>query len=817
MLRLQRLTLLAAACLCCSFSFAQSGTFINQDQVVACPGGTFCSLNNGNNWQYNHDPGTPGSITTMSTALDTVCSPDNLSRRFDISGASSNAGFIAHVSGGTLQEVPNATQFIWTVPFCLSDTSHLVNFEFDMNQIQGASSPIAGQTMIFGVQCDGTSGTWDVTSYSSGSHWPHTDQACPPHSAWTANTRHIFYAIANRDAVGNIYYQGASFDGTFTAFTCSGAPCIESSHAALGWSPDGGFVMNVQQDMDSSTGYAWSLWIDEVSLQYSQDVYFGPSAAGQGTGTDCTDALAYSDATYGWNAALNWNPGATLHVCPGTYGLSANSTVMTQAGNGTAGQSITIHGEPGGELIKEPYFPSAGAFNFQNASYLTIDGGTPCGDSVTACNFVIQASLNGTSGGVCPGGTCTTQNTAIGVNAYNCNNCELKNLGVYDLYDHTSASDTVVDATEVSAIYMGGANVLIHDSRYHDVGWAVAMNASTGSSNDQFYNLEIYRMSHGFAVGAPTGVTISNLFAYNLHLHDLANWGTSGTCSPNPCNAYHLAYFHAFSTGTGKIQNLYLHDSLFDGSLPNCCVTGHVFLEGSASGTPWTDATGTAFLWNNIFTSNVDNSNGIVYIGNGSGHKVINNTIIGPNAGGNGACLVFQTNALLITAENNVMEGCTAAIYGTAGSTYSLIDYNTYANSSGGNPTWQFGANSATTLSAWQAACSCDSHSQAQLGSALANLTSEGVPSAGFIGARWGNNLGTLATGNLASLASDTGAGNTHTPMARPASGTCSAPGSSAICWDTGAYNSPFVPPSNIPVAPASAMFADLNFSALIQ
>lgn len=532
------------------------------------------------------------------------------------------------------------------------------------------------------------------------------------------------------------------------------------------------------------------------------DIYFANAATGADNGLNCANAHAVLSGTNGASVVGNQVAGNNLYLC-GFINPTANTVLITMNASGSSGNPISIKAAPGGALIQESWVPTSGIIKTNGQSWITIDGGTPCGNGLTACNLVIQATLNGSAGGTCLGGTCTTQNNAIGINALACANCEFKNLEISHLYDHTVFTDVTVDATQVNAIYFGGANILIHDNLFHDIGWTMAMVATGGSDANQFYNNEIYRMSHGFAMGAPSGVTINSMFIYNNHLHDMANWGTN-------TDAYHLTGIHLFSTPTGKIQNVYIYNNLMNGISGTCCVTGWMFLESSLSGgTPWTDATGTAYIWNNIVYSNVDNTVGIVFVGDGTGHQIFNNTIIGPNAGGNGACLSFQDSALLVTIENNVIEGCTSLVNGSSNSTISTIDYNTYANASGGNPFWQFHGGNATTLAAWRTACSCDVHSQAQLGSALANLTNNGVPSAGFIGIQWGTNLGGTATGNLLSLQNDTGAGNTHTPVARPVTAACVTQGVTVACWDDGAYQ--FVQVMNSTPAPAPKMFASLN------
>lgn len=500
--------------------------------------------------------------------------------------------------------------------------------------------------------------------------------------------------------------------------------------------------------------------------------YIAASAGTFSGGSVCNGHTAMTPAT--WNSTSE-SAGDISYIC-GALTASANGTILTFGWSGSSGNPITLIFDTGATL-KAPYFGSThGAIDGNGHTFLVVDGGAPCGVTGVSCNGIIQNTLNGTSGGSCPGGTCTNQQGTTGIQFIGSANSEIKNVGVYDLYDHTSSSDSVVDVTQVNAVQFGGANILIHDSKFHDLGWALLQNAASGGSGLQIYNNEIYNMAHGMAVGAPPSVTISSVAIYNNHLHDMGNWGTG------VADTYHLTGVHGFSTAPGKIQNLYLHDNLFDGTLGSCCITGWVFLEASDSGTPWTDSTGTAFAWNNVFYADLDVPNGIVYIGDGTAHEFWNNTIIGPNGGNNGACLVFHTSATSVSIQNNTIEGCTTLVNGVSSSTFSVIDYNIYGKASGGNPQWQFGAANATSLSAWKTACSCDAHSLAQspLTSAIADISlTTGRPSTGYAGALAGTNLSTSATGNLASLANDSSAGGTYVPVARP---------TGATAWDMGAF-----------------------------
>jgi hypothetical protein len=485
-----------------------------------------------------------------------------------------------------------------------------------------------------------------------------------------------------------------------------------------------------------------------VTSSKANDIYVAQSAAAAPSGTNCGGARGVSTLS-----SADWSPGNTIHLC-GTFTGGAGSTLITAQGSGTSGNPITILFEAGATLSAPYWSSSGGAINVSGRSFIAIDGGS---------NGIIQNTANGTG--------LAYQATTTAIYAQNCQNCEFKNLTIQNLYVHTSPSDTAVDTQQVNCIQFYGSNMLIHDNVMHDAGWCLYQNYHS-DANVQIYNNHIYNMSHGvWAAGA--AYIVSSEYIYNNHFGSMANWGTGST------DAYHLTVIHAANGSGGKIQNMYIYNNLFDGSLGTCCITGHIFLESSLEGTPWTDATGTAYIWNNVLIADLDIPNGLFTIGEGMNHQIYNNTLIGPNAGNNGIALQL-IHTQNVTIENNVIEGFTQLIGSPNGASYATIDYNTYGWSSGGNPSFQYGSKEATNLASWQSICGCDAHSTASLGGLLTGLSATtGVPSIGFPGISAGTNLTSLATGALASLASDTGAGDQHTPVQRPSSGP----------WDIGAYD----------------------------
>lgn len=505
-------------------------------------------------------------------------------------------------------------------------------------------------------------------------------------------------------------------------------------------------------------------------------------------------------------------------AAPNIYaGCGVFSTALSFPNSGSAGNLITFLFENNADFSAAHWPSATGAINLNGKSFILIDGNNHAG--------IIENTANGTG--------LANQVNSTGIQANGSHDIEIRGLTIRNLYVHTLATDITVDAQQVNCIQYQGSNVLIHDNTFNDVGWCLYQNY-TADSGVQIYNNTFTNYAHGIVCAG------ANFIQSDIRIHDnifgsMANWNTN-------VDQYHLAGIHCYNGSGGKTQNAYIYNNSFNGSFGTCCITGWIFLEGGTGGgaTPWTDATGTAYLWNNIFIANIDVPNGLVTVSRGTNHVIYNNTFVGPNAGNNGVCLELATGPTNLIIENNVIEGCTQFIKAVdAGSTFATIDYNSYANTAGGNPFWQFLTHTGSTLASWQSACSCDSHSFANVGSVntsgtavtyssgqnfsqvgagpivingtaftistvnsntsitlttsagtltnqpysapLKNFSqSTGLPTSALsqvIGA--GLNLSSLATGNLATLQSDTTLGNTRSPNTRPPLGL--------IPWATGA------------------------------
>jgi len=511
--------------------------------------------------------------------------------------------------------------------------------------------------------------------------------------------------------------------------------------------------------------------LSTFAFSSAADIYITPDGSSQGVCTTSPHNPSWFNSSGNWGSGSSQiGAGTVVHLC-GKFTGSSGAQFLVVQGSGASGNPITVKFEAGTSL-KAPYVSAEGAILMSGRSYITIDGGS---------DGLIQNTSNGSAGGSCPAGTCSTHQDSVGIQAYNCSNCEIRNLSITDLYDHTSFNDAAAGTDGLACVQFSGSNFFIHDNKFRDVGWCLYQNY-TNDSGVRIYNNDISRMSHGITCAGASFIQ-DNLQIFNNHLHDMANWNTSG-------NDYHLTGIHCYNGSGGKIQNVYIYNNLFDGSLGTCCITGWIFMEGTSSGTPWTDSTGTVFLWNNIFSTDLDIPNGLVYIGSGRAHEVLNNTWNGPNAGGGGVCLQFNTSATSVTIENNVIQGCNQLVNGVSGSTFSVIDYNVYGSASGGNAVWQFGGMNSSSFSSWKSTCNCDSHSQASISGPLKNISPSGVPSSGFMGIGTASSLANVASGSMSSLLMDTGAGGTHIPVTR------------TLPWDAGAYKSgsgvALMPPSGL-------------------
>jgi hypothetical protein len=128
----------------------------------------------------------------------------------------------------------------------------------DLNQVIAN-----GDTVIYGVQCDGYSGTWDYTlNIGSPDHprdkWNHSNVPCPDPKTWEQHTWHHIQISYSRDG-GTVTYESVVLDGQQSDFV--GA--TGNSAFRLGWGAT--LLTNFQLDGHGSEGSA-TAYVDKFTI-----------------------------------------------------------------------------------------------------------------------------------------------------------------------------------------------------------------------------------------------------------------------------------------------------------------------------------------------------------------------------------------------------------------------------------------------------------------------------------------------------------------------------------------------------------------------
>ncbi len=460
------------------------------------------------------------------------------------------------------------------------------------------------------------------------------------------------------------------------------------------------------------------------------DVYVAQASTGSGGGSSCANA---KPATF-FNTPSNWGP--SRPIAPGkVVGLCGTITsTLAAQGSGAAGSPVTILFLRGAKISQPACGP---CLSLRNRSFLAVDGGA---------NGIIEGTNNGTNLGL--------RSASTGITASSCDNCEVKNLTIRNIYVH-SGRDDEIDQTLVRAIVFTGDNFSFHDNDVHDAGWAIGFG-NNGDSNNRVYNNDIYNVDHGIVPSfGSAGGSAGPFYVYGNHFHDFGNWDTSN-------NAYHHDGIHCYTVAGGRgqhINDFYIYNNRFDGSIGGNA-TAWIFIEGAPRhdqyDTPCADSTSNIWVFNNFAALDHDLNNGAFGLFSGI-NKVYNNTLVGRGTAHGAVCeigtvdgVAFQNN--ICTTGNNIV-GMSKPSSGSFAP--GSPDFNVYANG-GGNAFvcydgtihfWSF-----SQFSLFRACVGGDRHSIAP---ATAGLDSAGVPqrNSPVVGA--GTNLNRLCKGNLKPLCFD--------------------------------------------------------------
>lgn len=416
----------------------------------------------------------------------------------------------------------------------------------------------------------------------------------------------------------------------------------------------------------------------------ANDIYITQNQSGAHTGQTCADAYAYTffNNSANWGAGLNQiGPGTIVHLC-GTFTAAAGSSgYLVFQGSGLAGSPVTLHFESGA-FLESAYWGAAGAINSNGKSYIIVDGGS---------NGLVQATDNGSA--------MRNQQDGKGVYLASCNNCEVRNLTISNIYVHSSVSDE--SGLNTYGVYVqGGNNVTLDNNTVHDVKWALEYGFPGGtiSTNVQIFNNLTYHCDHGISVGSGnTGAVLSGALLFGNTSRDHLNW--EDTNNLNHHDGIHVWAVHASSSITG----LQIYNNRIYGDWGIHC-TANIFVDVENGG-----ATDRFYIFNNDLGATNAGShtcgNGFIAVMGTNGHIVNNTMVSDSNVNITGIDNYGSGQTIL----NNVFHNVRTGIYSPAGTSVDKSDYNSFYgptnNAMSYQGTWY------ASFSAWQTATGFDTHS----------------------------------------------------------------------------------------------------------
>jgi len=179
--------------------------------VASVPAGASVTreIQSWNGWHAVHDNGTGNGRSTGVMDMISALSLSGSARRF-VTNFSNSAGERYYVTFGNDSAPKNFLYDTWV--YIAGSSGDIANLELDLNQVIGN-----GDTVIFGIQCDGYSYTWDYT-VNEGSRknyidaWRHSNAWCNPRE-WSTNTWHHVQISYSRNNAGHVTYKSIWLDG----------------------------------------------------------------------------------------------------------------------------------------------------------------------------------------------------------------------------------------------------------------------------------------------------------------------------------------------------------------------------------------------------------------------------------------------------------------------------------------------------------------------------------------------------------------------------------------------------------------------------
>lgn len=486
------------------------------------------------------------------------------------------------------------------------------------------------------------------------------------------------------------------------------------------------------------------------------NVYITPDGSSQGACTTNPQPPAWFNSSSNWGSnSSQIGPGTTVHLC------GAITTNLSVHGSGTNGHVIEVLAESGAS-VQIPNGNGGCPITVNNNNYLLFDGGGAGGT-----NGILAVLNNGS-------GLATQSLVSAFCNSSSSGNVEIRNWYLGPFYQHTDPNDNTASADTSTNAFAANAlsgDLSIHDNLIIDAGTPVQLLASISNNPTiEIYNNNMSR--YNWAIGfAPASGGAFTLKIHDNHFGGTGNWGTND-------DKYHHNGIHFFAGDAINATFIGVYNNLFDGDWGTCCVTAFIYEEFSNLAN--------TYFFNNVFNQQGnDPTNPFPHLVLSTQPGGIYNNTFQCGGGTSAGTQAIRTGAASssMNIENNVFYSCNQFLTYNSTAVTGTVDYNVYmVQGSGGNSAWGLsGGGHNPPISGWQSACSCDSHSNYFSSD---TLNPDGTPTSSFPGLSTGSNPGTnltsIATGNLAALASDTSAGDTHTPSPRPGSGN----------WSVGAFES---------------------------
>lgn len=417
------------------------------------------------------------------------------------------------------------------------------------------------------------------------------------------------------------------------------------------------------------------------------DIYITQNGSPSGSCTTNVQTPAFVNNAANWGAASGQIGQSTTVLFCGTFNLSVGASLASFLGSGTSGNPVTFKLDAGA-VITSPAMggASAGAFNCNGKSYVTLDGGT---------NGIIQNTANGTG--------LANSRASQGLYFSGCPNAVVTGLTIQNIYQNQGSSPGAADTNGANTadIYLTGnstgseiSNNKLSNAR---TGVLISFDSGADASNDAIFGNTISDHGWGITIGADYAASTATNVA--IHDNNFSNW----TNWQFPSSAYHTDGIILFNDVTGGAYQTYsIYNNSFSGSLGNGSATGYIACGLMSTCTIFNNLmvdTGTTpcygYIW--LYTPNGPDS-------------VYNNTLVGSSAASNIAITLGDpgpgpgpTHSAL-TVNNNIFINIATGLhdYQVLTSDVAASDHNVLRTGSGAAPRMSSNDSNPISFATWQ-------------------------------------------------------------------------------------------------------------------